>query len=123
MVRTIAFCFFYALLNVSGAAIIKWKLKGIVLNELKHWIAFLFNYQVIAAFALIFISALVLFKALSSGQFTFIIPVAIGINFILTVIAGCFIFKDQVNLVSFVGFALILSGIIILSLNNTQYVQ
>ena len=121
MTRTIAFCFFYALLNVAGAAIIKWKLKGIVLNDLKHWIDFLFNYQVIAAFALIFISALVLFKALSSGQFTFIIPVAIGINFILTVITGFYIFKDHVNLISFIGFALILSGIIILSINNTQH--
>jgi multidrug transporter EmrE-like cation transporter len=110
------FCFFYALLNVTGAAIIKWNLKGLKLTELKLWISFLLNYQVIAAFALIFISALVLLKALSSGEFTFIIPVASGINFVLTIFAGYFIFKDQVNLASFIGFGLILSGIILLSL-------
>ena len=121
MIRSIFFCFLYALFNVSGAAIIKWKLKGRVLNELSQWMNFLFEIPVIAAFALIFISALVMFKALSGGQFTFIIPVATGVNFILTVIAGYFIFKDQINFISFMGFALILSGIILLSLNNMHH--
>jgi len=32
--KAVIFCFFYAVLNVSGAALIKWKLKGRVLNEL-----------------------------------------------------------------------------------------
>lgn len=123
MIRTIAFCALYALLNVTGAAIIKWKLKGRSLTELKQWISFLLDYQVLIAFILIFISALVMFKALSEGNFTFIIPVSTGINFILTIIAGYFIFKDQVNIISFAGFTLILSGMIILSLNNTQHVR
>lgn len=122
MIRTITFCSLYAILNVSGAALIKWKLKGSMLAKLKDWINFLLDYQVLTAFALIFLSALVLFKALSTGQFTFIVPVATGINFALTIIAGYFIFKDQVNLYSFVGFALILSGAIILSLNNIKHV-
>ena len=121
--KALLYCFLYALLNASGAAIIKWNLKGVVLNQLKHWISFIFNFQIIAAFALMFISALVLFKALSAGQFTFIIPVAVGINFILTVIIGYYIFMDPVNFISFIGFALILSGIIILSLNGAQHAQ
>ncbi len=116
--RLISFCFLYALLNVSGAALIKWNLRGKALNELSQWINFLFTAQVISAFALIFVSALVMFKALSSGQFTYIVPVATGINFILTIVVGYFIFKDSVNYVSFIGFALILSGIIVLSLNT-----
>ena len=122
MIRTIAFCSLYAFLNVAGAAIIKWKLKGLSLIDFKSWFNFLLDYQVLTAFALIFISALVLFKALSTGQFTFIVPVATGINFALTIIAGYFVFKDQVNLLSFIGFTLILSGIIILSLNNIKHV-
>ena len=122
MIRTITFCSLYALLNVAGAAIIKWKLKDSTLTNIKDWFNFLFDYQVLTAFALIFISALVLFKALSTGQFTFIVPVATGINFALTIIAGYFVFKDQINLYSFIGFALILSGIIILSLNNIKHV-
>jgi multidrug transporter EmrE-like cation transporter len=121
VIKAVIFCFFYAVLNVSGAAIIKWNLKGKVLNEFSQWISFLLNIQVIAAFSLIFISALVMFKALSSADFTFVIPVSAGINFILTLIAGYFIFKDKINFVSYVGFTLILSGIILLSINNVRH--
>jgi multidrug transporter EmrE-like cation transporter len=119
--KSLFFCFFYALLNVSGAAIIKWKLKGRALSEFNHWVKLLLDVQVIGAFALIFVSALVLFKALSNGNFTFIIPVSAGINFILTVIAGYYIFRDHLNVVSFVGFTLIVSGIVLLSINSTQH--
>jgi multidrug transporter EmrE-like cation transporter len=123
MTKAVAYCFLYAVLNVSGAAIIKWKLKGKVLNEFNHWVNLLLDIQVVGAFALIFISALVIFKALSSANFTFVIPVSAGINFVLTLIAGYFIFKDKLNFISFIGFALILSGILLLSLNSTQHAQ
>ena len=123
MTKAILFCLFYAILNVSGAGLIKWKLKGRSLNAFSDWLGFLIEPQVITAFALIFVSALVLFKALSAGQFTFIIPIAVGVNFILTVVAGYFIFKDNLNAVSFIGFTLILTGIIILSVNNAKHVQ
>lgn len=121
--KAVIFCFLYALLNVSGAAIIKWKLKGRALNEVGQWIKLLLDVQVIGAFALIFVSMLVIFKALSLANFTFVIPVSAGINFVLTVIAGYFIFKDSVNYVSFIGFGLIISGIILLSINNSQHAQ
>ncbi len=121
MIKAIIYCFFYAVLNVSGAAIIKYKLKGRVLNSFSDWIQFLLNIQVIGAFVVIFASALVMFKALSAANFTFVIPVSAGINFILTIIAGYYIFKDQLNMASFIGFALIISGIILLSVNNAQH--
>jgi multidrug transporter EmrE-like cation transporter len=120
---TISYCLLYSILNVSGAAIIKLRLKGLGLEGVKDWIGFLMNLQVIIAFILIFSSALVMFKALSSAPFSFTIPIATGINFALTILAGYFIFKDQLNLLSLFGFSLILSGIIILSLNNFQNVQ
>jgi multidrug transporter EmrE-like cation transporter len=81
----------------------------------------LLNVQVICAFALIFVSMLVIFKALSTANFTFVIPVSAGINFILTIIAGYYIFKDQLSLASFIGFTLIISGILLLSINSTQH--
>jgi uncharacterized membrane protein len=109
------------MLNVSGSGLIKWQLKGRTLNTMGEWISFLLLPQVILAFALVFVSALVLFKALSSGAFTFVIPLAVGINFILTVILGRFLFKDALNMASFIGFGLILSGIIILSINNVKH--
>jgi|SRR5688572_5835888 multidrug transporter EmrE-like cation transporter len=111
------------MLNVAGAAIIKWNLKGKVLNALSDWIQFLLNIQVIGAFVVVFASALVMFKALSTANFTFVIPVSAGINFILTIIAGYYIFKDQLNLASFLGFSLIISGIILLSINNAHHAQ
>ena len=119
----VLYCFLYALMNVSGAAIIKWKLKGRALSSFNEWFQFLLNVQVIGAFVVIFASALVMFKALSSANFTFVIPVSAGINFILTVIAGYYIFRDQLSVASFVGFTLIISGIILLSLNNAQHAQ
>ena len=121
MMKAVLYCALYALLNVSGAAIIKWNLKGKVLTSFNQWLNILLNVQVICAFALIFVSMLVIFKALSSANFTFVIPVSAGINFILTIIAGYYIFKDQLNLASFIGFALIISGILLLSINSTQH--
>lgn len=123
MIKAIIFCFFYAVLNVSGAALIKWKLKGKVLNEFSDWFNFLLNIHVIGAFALIFVSALVMFKALSTANFSFVIPVSAGINFVLTLIAGYYIFKDKINFVSYIGFTLILSGIVLLSINNARHAQ
>ena len=123
MIKAVVFCFLYALLNVSGAAIIKWKLKGRALGSMGEWLQFLFNIQVIGAFVVIFVSALVMFKALSAANFTFVIPVSAGINFILTIIAGYYVFKDQLNIASFVGFTLIISGIILLSINNAHHAQ
>lgn len=121
MIKAILFCFIYALLNVSGAAIIKYNLKGRALVVFNDWVRFLFQTQIILAFVIIFLSALVLFKALSSGNFTFIIPVAVGINFILTVAIGYFIFKDHLSIGSYFGLLMIITGIIILSLNNTKH--
>jgi multidrug transporter EmrE-like cation transporter len=123
VIKAVIFCCLYAILNVSGAAVIKWNLKGKVLNEFGQWINFLLNVQVIGAFSLIFISALVMFKALSSADFTFVIPVSAGINFVLTLIAGYYIFKDKINFISYIGFAFILSGIILLSVNNVRNAQ
>ena len=121
MMKAVLYCALYALLNVSGAAIIKYNLKGRVLTSMNQWVNVLLNPQVIGAFALIFVSMLVIFKALSSANFTFVIPVSAGINFVLTVIVGYYVFRDQLSIASFVGFTLIISGILLLSINSTQH--
>src|SRR5688572_22792880 len=101
MTKAVLFCLLYAMLNVAGAAIIKFRLKGKVLTSMNEWISFLFTPQVIGAFVLIFVSALVMFKALSAANFTFVIPISAGINFILTIVVGYFLFKDNLNIISF----------------------
>ena len=118
MIKTIIYCTLYAILNVSGAAIIKFNLRGQVLENIRDYVGFLLNIQVIFAFILAFGSALVMFKVLSITAFTITGPIATGINFALTIIVGYFFFKDQLNLLSFIGFGLILAGIILLSMNK-----
>ncbi len=117
---SLLFALLYAVLNISGSAIIKAKLKKHALVHFSDWVNFLFTAQIITAFALIFVSALLMMKALSFSNFTFIIPIATGINFVITVIVGYYLFQEKLNVVSFVGFGLILLGIIILSLNNLK---
>lgn len=118
MIQSILYVLLYAAFNVSGAALIKWQLKGKSLATFHEWFRFLLNVPFVVAFTLIIFSALALFKALSTNSFTLIIPLATGINFILTIGVGYFLFQDKLSFLSFVGFILIISGIIILSLNN-----
>lgn len=118
MTRTILYILLYAAFNVSGAALIKWTLKGKTLETLSEWLKLVLNITFIAAFFLIILSALAFFKALSTNAFSIIIPIATGVNFILTIAVGYYLFQDKLSMLSFVGFILIISGIILLSLNN-----
>jgi multidrug transporter EmrE-like cation transporter len=121
MTRTILYILLYAAFNVSGAALIKWQLKGKSLETLNEWLKLMFNLPFIMAFLLIIFSALAFFKALSTNSFSLIIPIATGINFILTIGVGYYLFQDRLSMLSFIGFILIISGIIVLSLNNQSH--
>ncbi|QMU27457.1 DMT family transporter [Adhaeribacter radiodurans] len=121
MIKTIIYILLYAAFNVSGAALIKWQLKGKRLETINEWFMLIFNLPFIAAFLLIVLSALVFFKALSTNSFSMIIPIATGINFILTIGVGYYLFQDKISTLSFIGFILIISGIIVLSLNNQAH--
>lgn len=120
MTRTILYILLYAAFNVSGAALIKWQLKGKSLETINEWLKLMLNLTFIAAFFLIVLSALAFFKALSTNSFSIIIPIATGVNFILTIAVGYYLFQDKLSLLSFIGFILIIGGIILLSLNNTE---
>jgi multidrug transporter EmrE-like cation transporter len=121
MSRTILYISLYAILNVSGAALIKWQLRGKALTTYSEWFSFVLNIPFIVAFALIVFSALALFKALSTNNFSLIIPLATGINFILTIMVGYYLFQDKLSALNLLGFVLIITGIIVLSLNNPAH--
>jgi len=124
MTRAVAlffYCLIYAILNVSGAAIIKWKLEDKALSNFENWLGFLFQIPVLLAFMVIFLSALVMFKALSTSNFTLVIPIASDINFFLTIFVGVLIFKDSISYETILGMAFIIIGITILSLNSSPY--
>ncbi len=113
-------CVLYALLNSAGASIIKSQLQTTPLVSIQNYIQILLNIKVIAGFALIFISALVLFKALSIGKFSLIGPLSNGINFICTLSIGYFFFHDRLNLYQVFGLFLILTGILFISLSGNK---
>ena len=100
---------------------IKTQLKGRTLVSPADWISLIGNIPFLAAFLLIALSAMALFKALSTQNFTLIIPLATGINFILTIGVGYFVFHDRLSMLSLLGFILIISGILVLSFNNQTH--
>lgn len=114
----IVICLAYAVLNVSGAALIKIELPSHHLSSIKDYLLFLSTWRVICGFGIILISALIMFKALSLGKFSYVIPVATGINFSFTVLLGVFLFNDKMSFASYIGLAFILSGIIMMSLKS-----
>jgi len=112
------YSFFYALANVAGAALIKKEIKLIGnLSSIDDYLKLLFKWRVVLGFIIIFVSALILFKALSIFDFSKIIPLSIGINFLLTAILGVFIFDEIINFYSSVGMLIIIIGIVVLTLN------
>jgi multidrug transporter EmrE-like cation transporter len=106
----------YAALNVSGAALIKTELKSSQLNGLSEYFFFLFRWRVFTGFAIVFISALVLIKALSIAKISLVNPVATGVNFLFTLAVGYFLFNERISLSHYIGLVLILSGILIISM-------
>ena len=106
----------YAAINVSGAALIKSDIKNSTLNSVADYILFLLRWRVIAGFALVFLSAIILIKALSIAKISIVNPMATGVNFGFTLIAGYFVFNERIGMAHYLGLALILSGILIISI-------
>jgi multidrug transporter EmrE-like cation transporter len=102
---------------------IKWQLKTKSLSSIDDWISFMVNIPFVTAFTLIVLSALALFKALSTNNFSLIIPLATGINFMFTVAVSYYLFQDRLSPFSLLGFILIITGIVVLSLNNTVHAK
>ena len=121
MQNTILYIFLYAAFNVSGATIIKLQLRQIKLAAWQDWLHFMLNVPFVIASSCVVFSALALFKALSSSQFSFVIPMATGINFLFTVAIGYFLFQDRLSISSYFGFILIIAGVLILSMNNQAH--
>ncbi len=118
MVKTVLICLVYALLNVSGAALIKLEIPHHNLSSLTGFVRLFTTWRVILGFFIVSASAVVLIKALSMERFSYIIPISIGINFSLTMILGLFLFNDRFTIYSYIGLALIFFGIVLMSLKT-----
>jgi multidrug transporter EmrE-like cation transporter len=118
MQTTVIYTFLYAACNVCGATLIKLQLKQVKLAIWQEWLGFMLNVQFVIGAAFIVSSALALFKALSGSQFSFVIPLATGMNFLMTVAVGYYLFNDRLSTSSYIGFVLIMAGVILISLNS-----
>jgi multidrug transporter EmrE-like cation transporter len=114
-IPVVIYSIIYAALNVSGAALIKTELKTTQLSGLKEYFFFLFRFRVIAGFGVVFLSALVLIKALSIAKISLVNPVATGVNFMFTLVVGYFLFNERITISHYIGLVLILCGILVIS--------
>jgi multidrug transporter EmrE-like cation transporter len=117
-IPVVLYSILYAALNVSGAALIKTELKTSSLAGVKDYFFFLFRMRVIAGFAVVFLSALVLIKALSIAKISLVNPVATGVNFMLTLVVGYFVFSERIGWAHYIGLTLILTGIVVISMSE-----
>jgi uncharacterized membrane protein len=121
--KSLIFSLLYALFNSAGAVMIKYHLRNKSLISFKDWVAFIFQPTFVFAFLLIVISALLLFKALSVGAYSIVIPTATAINFLFTVLIGVLFFKERVGFLMLAGICMILGGLFILSYFSSQYAK
>ena len=108
-------CVVYAILNASGTALIKSTATEYNLINLSSYINILLDIRIVAGIALNFSSMLIIIKALSMERFTYVFPVAIGINFVVTIIIGYVVFGERLDIDMLSGILLILLGIFIMS--------
>lgn len=112
------FAILYAIFNVSGSALIKSKLLVVKIATFKEFIYFLFDLKVLLAIFCIFISMFFSIKALSLDKFSLVIPILTGVNFLVTVAVGYFVFNDEIALTGYMGILLIIIGIYLLSVGK-----
>lgn len=118
IVSLVLSCLFYAMFNVAGASIIKYQISRRRLTGLIDYVQLLLQPAILFAVFLIFLSALVMFKALSVGKLSIVSPLATGINFILTIIVGACYFGDRLSYAAYLGVLFIIIGILLISVKG-----
>ena len=115
-IQSLFYSIIYAFLNVAGASTIKYSIQDFQLNSPRDYINLLLMPKVLLGLSVIFLSALVMFKALSLGKFSLVGPVATGINFLFTILVGLLFFKEKLSIQMYVGLLMILGGISLMSI-------
>lgn len=118
MYNIILFSILYACFNVSGAAIIKKKLLVSNVSTIQDFLLFFFDMKVIMGMVCIFISMYFSIRALALEQFSMVIPILTGINFLVTLFVGYLFFKDELTLIGYIGVLFIIIGIYLLGVSN-----
>jgi multidrug transporter EmrE-like cation transporter len=101
---------------VSGAALIKMQLQQTTLVNFQDYVSFMIKPRVIAGFAVVFLSSMILIKALSLSKISLINSMSTGMNYSLTLLMGYFLFHDRLTLTHYMGIVLILVGVFVIAL-------
>ena len=110
----------YAVFNVAGATIIKHKLGTSSVSNVRDFILFLMSAQTILALCFIFVSMFFSIKVLSLASFSAAVPYLTGINFILTLMVGIFVFGERLIPIGYIGVILIFIGVVFVSMGYGQ---
>jgi multidrug transporter EmrE-like cation transporter len=100
---------------VCGAVLIKLELQKSALSSFGDYVSFMLRMRVIMGFAVVFLSAIILIKALSLSKISVVNPISTGMNFTLTLFVGYLIFQDKLTVLHYFGMLLILIGIILIA--------
>lgn len=113
-VNIILFSCLYALCNVTGAAVIKSQLLVSKVVTVKDFFVFFLDIKIMLGMLCILVSMYFSIRALALGNFSSVVPVLTGVNFLITIVIGYFFFKENITLVGYVGVLFIIIGIYLL---------
>jgi multidrug transporter EmrE-like cation transporter len=109
------FCFISSCFQIAGTSFIKIAINQNPIVSVKNYIPFLLQPRVMVALIFVFIAALVLFKALSLGSLSLVTPIFTAINFLFTIMAGKYLFNENMGLIKISGLFIILIGVILVA--------
>ena len=84
----------------------------------KNGITFKMGYLTLAGFLLYLFSFLLWQRLLVNFDLSYIVPITTGISQIIILIAGYFLFKESIDLYKIIGVALIIIGVILITLKK-----
>lgn len=122
MILAWSMVFIYALLNSSGALIIKLKLNRLgevhvssFRSFLSYFVTLFTSYEVLCGLAFIFISALAWMVALSKMELSIAYPVGVGLNFLFILAMSILFVGEEMTFYKAIGIFFIFLGMIFMS--------
>ena len=111
----------YLLLTVSGIVIFKLGAnQNLEFKSVSGNLAFSFNYKVILGLLAYICSFLLYMFLVSKFDLSYIVPIATGIVYILTLLSSVYIFKDKLNTYNIIGVILVLIGVVLVNIKNIK---
>ena len=110
--------FFYVVFTVAGLVLLKLGAKDTVLSVRSSILNLSVSYIIVIGFMCYVTSFIMYIGLLKKYPLVFIQPFTIGIVFLLTILAGVFILKETINIWQIVGAALVIAGVLLVSINR-----